>query len=750
MVAHSWQTNRQHALKRACIGPTVRQPISSPILNTHVRPDRVSHGSLPMSHSNFTFHDVTRTKIVEPFSFISPVCRLPTPPPLPALLFLERPGLLLPRPPHTPLHATKTHTHTRVLPPTKVGERDYRIFVENLNNVADTLAVDILTSVVPENHRKGLRIETDKEGLLEGGSVLQFDLCYTGMPVWRKLRVKNTTVHAMDVSLGSDRPGEVRGRMCEAAGFLWSFGARLNAAEHACLPACLRACLLARMPGGGAHVFLYRRLSSFSSLRFSLLRSCDIFCILACLSSCLSFLSRSNLPKVMFELQMDKASTLRAHHRRLSVGCSEDESAAARDANGDARRRKLLGGGNGDREGGNDDRLRASSHTGNSDRNPRVGGASGAEVDPDGNGMPRKGSIGGADADSLSEGGGGKLYDSNESGRSSDRASGGRSRLSAASGGGAARDWRRDDGAAAASERRRPRDGGGSGSGSGSGDGGWERKLGRGHRRRARSGRASANGGGGDDDDDEEHDDEEDADRIGGGADGGLEPTSSSADGGASSAARGARASSGRGLGGSGGVGVSGGGGRGTGCGGGQVRGGGHAEGHHRGYRKAHSYDDDDDDHDDDDEDLDIFKDKRTARHQRRHGHNFHGGNGGGRGSGGGGGGGRGGTGGCLCAFHGGVYSSTRAGGQTGGSSAWDWARNCSIGTGSGGGSEGGGCRVCEEKAKRTSMKGFIGQKYAGRGVAGAIIGSKAPASTDCVCPYHVTPLASLFSAFGF
>lgn len=81
--------------------------------------------------------------------------------------------------------------------------------MENLNNVADTLAVDILTSVVSESHREGLRIETDRGSLLEGGSVLQFDYCYTGMPVYRQLRVKNTTVCAMDVSLSSDRPGEV-------------------------------------------------------------------------------------------------------------------------------------------------------------------------------------------------------------------------------------------------------------------------------------------------------------------------------------------------------------------------------------------------------------------------------------------------------------------------------------------------------------------------------------------------------------
>ncbi|CAM9487045.1 unnamed protein product, partial [Ectocarpus fasciculatus] len=102
------------------------------------------------------------------------------------------------------------HLRVRVaFRPREVGERDYRIFVENLNNVADTLAVDILTSVVSEDHREGLRIETDRDGLLEGGSVLQFDKCYTGMPVWRKLRVKNTTVHSMDISLGSDRPGEV-------------------------------------------------------------------------------------------------------------------------------------------------------------------------------------------------------------------------------------------------------------------------------------------------------------------------------------------------------------------------------------------------------------------------------------------------------------------------------------------------------------------------------------------------------------
>ncbi|CAM9873303.1 unnamed protein product, partial [Ectocarpus sp. 8 AP-2014] len=101
------------------------------------------------------------------------------------------------------------HLRVRVAFRPREVRAGYRIFVENLNNVADTLAVDILTSVVSEDHREGLRIETDKDGLLEGGSVLQFDKCYTGMPVWRKLRVKNTTVHAMDVSLGSDRPGEV-------------------------------------------------------------------------------------------------------------------------------------------------------------------------------------------------------------------------------------------------------------------------------------------------------------------------------------------------------------------------------------------------------------------------------------------------------------------------------------------------------------------------------------------------------------
>lgn len=90
-----------------------------------------------------------------------------------------------------------------------MGERDYRIFVENLNHVANTLAVDILTSVVFETRQEGLRIENDKGGLLEGGSVLQFDKCYTGMPMSRQLRVKNTTVMAMDISLSSDRPGEV-------------------------------------------------------------------------------------------------------------------------------------------------------------------------------------------------------------------------------------------------------------------------------------------------------------------------------------------------------------------------------------------------------------------------------------------------------------------------------------------------------------------------------------------------------------
>lgn len=81
--------------------------------------------------------------------------------------------------------------------------------MENLNNVADTLAVDITTSVVSETHREGLRIETESGGLLEGGSILQFDNCYTGIPMSRRLRVKNTTIRAMDVGLSSDRPGEV-------------------------------------------------------------------------------------------------------------------------------------------------------------------------------------------------------------------------------------------------------------------------------------------------------------------------------------------------------------------------------------------------------------------------------------------------------------------------------------------------------------------------------------------------------------
>ena len=91
-----------------------------------------------------------------------------------------------------------------------MGERDYRIFVENLNNFADTLAVDILTSVVCETHGEGLRIQTEGGDLLEGGSVLQFDNCYTGIPMSRRLKIKNTTVKSMDISLGSDRPREVR------------------------------------------------------------------------------------------------------------------------------------------------------------------------------------------------------------------------------------------------------------------------------------------------------------------------------------------------------------------------------------------------------------------------------------------------------------------------------------------------------------------------------------------------------------
>lgn len=93
---------------------------------------------------------------------------------------------------------------------TQVGEREYRIFVENLNDASNTLSVDIITSVVSTSHHEGLRIETDRGSLLGGGSVLQFDNCYTGMPATRSLRVKNTTGVPMDINLTSDRPAEVR------------------------------------------------------------------------------------------------------------------------------------------------------------------------------------------------------------------------------------------------------------------------------------------------------------------------------------------------------------------------------------------------------------------------------------------------------------------------------------------------------------------------------------------------------------
>lgn len=75
--------------------------------------------------------------------------------------------------------------------------------------MANNVAVDILTSVVSESHREGLRIETDDDRLLEAGSVLQFDNCYTGIPTMKRLYVKNTSVMAMDISLSSDRPDEV-------------------------------------------------------------------------------------------------------------------------------------------------------------------------------------------------------------------------------------------------------------------------------------------------------------------------------------------------------------------------------------------------------------------------------------------------------------------------------------------------------------------------------------------------------------
>ncbi|CAN0465867.1 unnamed protein product, partial [Discosporangium mesarthrocarpum] len=91
----------------------------------------------------------------------------------------------------------------------QVGERDYRVFVENLNNASNTVAVDILTSVVTETHREGLRIETEHGEVLGGGGILNFSKCFTGVPTHRLLRVKNTTTVHMDVCLGSDRPGEV-------------------------------------------------------------------------------------------------------------------------------------------------------------------------------------------------------------------------------------------------------------------------------------------------------------------------------------------------------------------------------------------------------------------------------------------------------------------------------------------------------------------------------------------------------------
>lgn len=81
--------------------------------------------------------------------------------------------------------------------------------MENLNDVSNPSAVDIITSVVSESRQDGLRIQTDAGASLESGSVLQFDNCYTGVVMSRRLRVKNTTGMAMDISLRSDKPREV-------------------------------------------------------------------------------------------------------------------------------------------------------------------------------------------------------------------------------------------------------------------------------------------------------------------------------------------------------------------------------------------------------------------------------------------------------------------------------------------------------------------------------------------------------------
>ncbi|CAM9214516.1 unnamed protein product, partial [Phaeothamnion confervicola] len=115
-----------------------------------------------------------------------------------------------------PMHTGRkisAYAHLRIrvaFRPRQVGERDYRIYVENVNDPGNAPTVDILTSVIPEAFREGLLIMMDSGERLGGGSVLSFGDCYTGTPVSRRLRVKNTRQTPMDIHLSSDRPAEVR------------------------------------------------------------------------------------------------------------------------------------------------------------------------------------------------------------------------------------------------------------------------------------------------------------------------------------------------------------------------------------------------------------------------------------------------------------------------------------------------------------------------------------------------------------
>jgi len=101
------------------------------------------------------------------------------------------------------------HRRIRVIyKPLEVGEFDFQLYVENVNNPNNAITIDISAAVSFESHEKLLRVTMpDGDPIPEG--VLTMGDCYYGVAAKRTLRVLNCTKRVVDVLLRSDRPGEV-------------------------------------------------------------------------------------------------------------------------------------------------------------------------------------------------------------------------------------------------------------------------------------------------------------------------------------------------------------------------------------------------------------------------------------------------------------------------------------------------------------------------------------------------------------